>query len=234
MPTPSISRVKEVFEQWAMYDAVVQNDYMHHKEIVAALAERVGELKQPLRIIDLGCGDTGLATSAFRHANVERYRGVDLSESAVQRARGFLACWPERAESVAGNLVEFVAAVPDLSANVVLASYSLHHFATAQKIALVNHCYRILAPGGIFFWIDAVRDENDTRDSYLARLTSVMQNDWTGLSAEQRARGVDHVLESDFPETGSWMLDQVAHAGFKLGEPLFTDEFFSGWAFVKG
>ena len=233
MPTPSISRVKEVFEQWAMYDAVVQNDYMCHKEIVVALAERVGELKQPLRIIDLGCGDAGLATSAFRQANVEHYLGVDLSESAVQRARGFLACWRGRAEAVAGNLVEFVATVPDQSANVVLASYSLHHFATAQKIALVNHCFRILAPGGIFFWIDAVRRENETRDSYLARLTTVMQNDWTGLSAEYRARGVAHVLESDFPETASWMLDQVAEAGFQPGEKILSDEFFSGWAFVK-
>ena len=39
MPNPSFSRVKEVFEQWAMYDAVVQADYMAHKELVAALAE---------------------------------------------------------------------------------------------------------------------------------------------------------------------------------------------------
>jgi ubiquinone/menaquinone biosynthesis C-methylase UbiE len=233
MPTPSITRVKEVFEQWAMYDAVVRHDYMRHKEIVAALAERVAELNQPLRIIDLGCGDAGLATSAFRNANVAHYRGVDLSESAVERARDFLACWPGRAEAVSGNLVEFVATVPDQSANVVLASYSLHHFASAQKIALINHCYRILSPGGIFFWIDAVRSENDTRDAYLARLTTAMQRDWIGLSQEYRARGIAHVLESDFPETARWMQEQVARAGFQPGEPLLTDEFFAGWTYVK-
>ena len=100
MPNPSFARVKEVFEQWAMYDAVVQADYMHHNELAATLADWARKQTEPLRIVDLGCGDAWLATHAFREANVAQYRGVDVSDSAVERAREHVTIWPGRAEVV--------------------------------------------------------------------------------------------------------------------------------------
>jgi ubiquinone/menaquinone biosynthesis C-methylase UbiE len=233
MSTPSIARVKEVFEQWAMYDAVVQADYMRHAEIVAALASWARKNGQPLRIVDLGCGDAWLATHAFREANVEQYQGVDVSESSVERARTHVAIWPGRAEVTAGNLAEFLGRLPGESANVVLASYSLHHFLSDAKVALIAECRRILAVGGTVLWIDAVRRDEETRDAYIARLTHTMEHDWPALNDDQRARACAHVRESDFPETGPWMREQVEQAGFRLGDTLLSDEFFDGWAFVK-
>jgi ubiquinone/menaquinone biosynthesis C-methylase UbiE len=233
MATPSIARVKEVFEQWAMYDAVVQADYMRHAELVTALAAWARKFGKPLRIVDLGCGDAWLATHAFRDANVEQYHGVDVSESAVERAREHIAIWPGRAEVAAGNLAEFLSRLPDESANVVLASYSLHHFLSDAKIALIAECRRILVLGGTFLWIDAVRDSDETREAYIDRLTHTMQHDWPALTEDQRARACAHVRESDFPETGQWMREQVERAGFYLAETLLRDEFFDGWAFVK-
>jgi ubiquinone/menaquinone biosynthesis C-methylase UbiE len=233
MATPSIARVKEVFEQWAMYDAVVQADYMRHSELVAALGSWARTSGRPLRVVDLGCGDSWLATNAFRDAEIEKYRGVDVSESAVERAKGHVAIWPGRAEVVAGNLAEFLGGVADGSANVVLASYSLHHFLSDAKIALVAECHRILAPGGTFIWIDAVRREDEPRDAYIDRLTHTMECDWPALNQDQRARACAHVRESDFPETESWMRQHVEQAGFRLGETILSDEFFDGWAFVR-
>jgi ubiquinone/menaquinone biosynthesis C-methylase UbiE len=233
MPTPSIARVKEVFEQWAMYDAVVQADYMRHAEIVTALAGWARKIDRPLGIVDLGCGDAWLATHAFREANVERYQGVDVSESAVERARTHVAIWPGRAEVTAGNLAEFLGRLPSESANVVLASYSLHHFLSDAKDSLIAECHRISAAGGTLLWIDAVRREDETRDAYIDRLTHTMSNDWPALNDDQRARACAHVRESDFPETGRWMREHVEQAGFRLGDTLLSDEFFDGWAFVK-
>jgi len=233
MAVPSIARVKEVFEQWAMYDAVVQADYMRHAELVVALAEWAQKSGKPLRIVDLGCGDAWLATHAFREATVEQYRGVDVSDSAVERARQHVAIWPGRAEVVAGNLADFLGGLSDGSANIVLASYSLHHFLGDAKISLISECHRILAAGGTFIWIDAVRREDESRDEYIARLTHTMEHDWPALNADQRARACAHVRESDFPETGSWMHKQVEQAGFRLGSTILHDEFFDGWAFVQ-
>jgi len=232
MPAP-FARVKETFEQWAMYDAVIQADYMNHAELVATLADWARKQAKSLQIVDLGCGDAWLATHAFRDANVEWYHGVDVSDSAVERARDNTAIWPGRAEVVAGNLAESLHAQPDSSANVVLASYSIHHFSSDAKIALIADCRRVLARGGTFLWIDAVRNDNESRDAYISRLTSVMQHDWTKLTEDQRMRACTHVRESDFPETGSWMRDQVQAAGFQLADTILENEFFDGWAFTK-
>lgn len=91
-----VERVKEVFEQWAMYDAVVRNDYMCHAELASGLDAWATRFGRPLRIIDLGSSDSWLATHAFREAEVDHYLGVDLAESSIERARGNVAIWPGR------------------------------------------------------------------------------------------------------------------------------------------
>jgi SAM-dependent methyltransferase len=233
MTDPDVARVKEVFEQWAMYDAVVRHDYMHHAELVQTLGDWAAKFGKPLRIIDLGSSDSWLATHAFRNASVEHYLGVDLAESSIERARGNVAIWPARAELVCGNLADVLAAQSSSSANVALASYSLHHFLTGDKLKLVDEVWRILAPGGALLWIDAVRDDGESRDGYIDRLTHTMSHDWVGLSVEQRERGVTHVRTSDFPETKAWMFEHIEAAGFRPGGALLEQEFFDGWVFLK-
>jgi ubiquinone/menaquinone biosynthesis C-methylase UbiE len=228
----SFSRVKETFDAWSMYQTVVDAGYMYHAEIVATLAAWAIKQTEPLRIIDLGCGDSGLSTQAFAKADVASYRGVDVSDASAL-AQTNIVIWPGRAEVVAGNLADFLHNAPDSSANVVLGSYSIHHFSTAAKIDIIRDCHRVLAPGGTFIWIDAVRLADESRDAYVARLTDVMANDWTALTLDQRDKACTHVRECDFPETASWMLDEVAAAGFAPPQPLLTEDFFAGWAFTK-
>jgi ubiquinone/menaquinone biosynthesis C-methylase UbiE len=233
MTEPDVALVKEVFEQWAMYDAVVRNGYMHHAELGRALSDWAEVFGRPLRIVDLGSSDSWLATHAFRQANVEHYLGVDLAESSIERARSNVTIWPGKAELVCGNLADVLAAQPDGSANLALASYSLHHFSTNDKVKLISEVWRLLAPGGAFIWIDAVRREGEPREAYINRLTESMAADWTGLTIDQRERGVTHVRTSDFPETKSWMLEHVEAAGFEPGGTLLQEQFFVGWVFNK-
>jgi ubiquinone/menaquinone biosynthesis C-methylase UbiE len=228
----SFSRVKETFDAWSMYQAVVDADYMHHAEIAATLAGWAQNHPEPLRIIDLGCGDAGLATHAFAKANVASYRGVDVSDASAL-AQTNIAVWPGRADVVAGNLADFLHHTPDVSANLILGSYSIHHFATEAKKEIIRDCYRVLAPGGTFIWIDAVRRTDETHDGYIARLTTAMANDWTALTVGQRDKACTHVRECDFPETSSWMLDHVAAAGFTDPTPILKQKFFDGWTFTR-
>ena len=65
------------------------------------------------------------------------------------------------------------------------------------------------------------------------RLTTVMQDDWTALSLDQRRRAVQHVLTSDYPETEAWMQTHAAQAGFQPGVRILEDQFFGTWKFVK-
>ena len=230
---PSFARVKETFEQWAMYEAVVEHDYMLHAELIDLLGRWAAKFGKPLKILDLGCGDAYLPTQAFRAADVKKYDGVDLSESAVERARQHLEIWPGRFHVANGNLMEHFGNVPEASKNLVLASYSLHHFHSPQKYAILTECRRVLEPGGTLIWIDAVMREGESRDQYLTRQTEWFRHDWTGLTPEQREKVVAHVWESDFPETAAWMNGATTQAGFAAGEPLLEGEFFAAWKFCR-
>jgi ubiquinone/menaquinone biosynthesis C-methylase UbiE len=233
MSAQSFARVKATFDQWAMYDAVVQANYMYHRESVAALSSWAKKQTQRLKIIDLGCGDAWLATHAFRDAKIASYLGVDVSTSAVERAQQHAAIWNNQVKVVAGNLADILHALPNDSANVILASFSIHHFATDAKIAIIADCHRVLSPGGTFIWIDAVRRNNETRENYLNRLTQKMQRDWTALTPDQRAVACTHVLESDFPEADRWMLEEMFEIGFSQTAIILQTEFFQGSIFNK-
>lgn len=230
---PSFARVKDTFEEWAMYEAVVEHNYMLHVELIDVLGRWAAASGRPLAILDLGCGDAYLPTQAFRAAEVKEYSGVDLSESAIERAREKLSLWSGRANLTCGNLLEYIGSVPDASKNLVLASYSLHHFHNPQKEAILAECHRVLEPGGTLVWIDAVMRDGETRDEYLTRQTHAFRHEWIGLAEEQREKVVAHIWESDFPETAAWMNRATAEAGFTPGELMLGDELFAAWKFVK-
>ena len=228
----AVLAVKQTFEQRSMYDAVVAGNYMHHAELVAALAAWAKEFGRPLRIVDLGCGDASLAAKSFAGTPVERYIGVDLAESSIEQARLSTAAWAGRVELICGNLFDSMHEMTDGIANVVLASYSLHHFSTADKVKLLREIGRVLETHGVLLWIDAVRNEGESRDEYVNGLASVIKRDWTLLSVEERQRAAEHVLSSDFPETVGWMMEQTAAAGFHPGNVLLQAKSFCGWTFL--
>lgn len=227
----AFARVKETFEGWELYEAVVRHNYMLHAELIDALGRWAAAQGRPLAILDLGCGDARLPTQAFRAAEVREYDGVDLSGSAVERARRNVSLWPGRATVACGNLMDHLSGVPDASKNLVLASYSLHHFATPQKSAILAECRRVLVPGGVLIWIDVVLGEGESRDQSLTRQTHMFRHEWTGLTPEQREQVVAHVWEADFPETAAWMNEATAQLGFAPGERLLGDEFYAAWRF---
>lgn len=229
----SFANVKAVFEQRDMYSAVVDADYMFHRELVDALGKWAARAIAPLRIIDLGCSDAWVATHGFRTANVESYRGVDISESSIDKARENLAIWSGRAEVVVGNLADVLHAMPAGSATLVLGSYSIHHFSSDAKLVLLREIHRVLASHGTFIWIDAVRRNDESRDEYIDRLTHHMANDWTALTPEQREAAGKHVRESDFPETEAWMMAEIDLAGFARTATVLKTEYFDGWEFTK-
>jgi ubiquinone/menaquinone biosynthesis C-methylase UbiE len=230
----AVKAVKQVFEQRSMYDAVVTGNYMHHAKLVAALGAWAQEFGRPLRIVDLGCGDASLAAKSFAGATVEHYVGVDLAESSIEQARVSTAGWNGRVELICGNLFDALHGLADGRANVVLASYSLHHFSTADKVKLLREIGRVLESRGVLLWIDAVRDDGQSRDAYIDRLAGEIAHDWTLLSVEERQRTVEHVRSADYPETKAWMMEQTAAAGFTVELALLRGPLFEGWAFLKG
>lgn len=232
MSTIDSARVKAVFEQRSMYDAVVDGDYMFHAEIIAALGKWAADFGQPLRIVDLGCGDARVAVRGFADAEVASYTGVDLAESSIAEARTSTAGWNGRVELICGDLLDALRKTATSSANVVLASYSLHHFSTAEKRMLLIEIARVLEPQGVLLWIDAVRRGDESREAYIAQLTGEVMESWINLTVDERERASEHIRTADYPETEAWMMEAIAEAGFAVERTLFRGELFCGWAFL--
>ena len=158
---------------------------------------------------------------------------VDIAESSIEQSRANTAKWNGRVELICGNLFDSLYAMANGSANVVLASYSLHHFSTADKVKLLREIGRVLEPDGALLWIDAVRDEGESRDEFVNGLAGEIKRDWTLLSVEERQRAAEHVLTSDFPETEAWMMERMAAVGFGVADTLLREKLFRGWVFLR-
>ncbi|QDU93423.1 class I SAM-dependent methyltransferase [Lignipirellula cremea] len=229
MDDASLAEVRRVFEQWAVYDAIIQNDYMEHPQLIAQLQEQFPAGAGPLRIIDLGCGDSWLASRGFALADVAHYRGIDLSTEAITRARRNLSTWEDRVELIAGDLLQVTQTLPAGSADVVLMSYSLHHFGPEQKRTVLSQATHLLAPGGRLVLIDQIRGEDESREAYLERLATEIEVNWTALTPDQLQISLDHIKASDYPETASWLAETIQSLQLQPVATLLPENpFYSG------
>ena len=214
---------QEIFSEWVSYEKIVANDYMHHRDFIALLAEHVGhELEQPLAIVDLGCGDAQPVLPLLRGFEVGRYVGVDNSPAAIDRARQALAGlaipFELDCESMPGALAGL-----DGPFDLAIASYSLHHLDTEQKEHALRECRRLLRPGGMLGVIDVFLEEGETREDYIQRWQRNARETFTALGADEIGTLLDHVASCDLPETVSEYRRLAAAAGFPAMTPLGKD-----------
>lgn len=214
---------QEIFSEWVSYEKIVANDYMHHRDFIALLAEHVGrELEQPLAIVDLGCGDAQPVLPLLREFEVGRYLGVDNSPAAIDRARRTLARlaipFELFCESMPGALADL-----DGPFDLAIASYSLHHLDRHQKRQALRECRRLLRPGGMLGVIDVFLEEGETREDYVRRWQQNARDTFTALGADEMETLLDHVGSCDLPETVEDYRRLAAAEGFPATTPLRQD-----------
>ncbi|MCO6044950.1 class I SAM-dependent methyltransferase [Aeoliella sp. ICT_H6.2] len=227
-PTPL-----EIFAAWSLYESVIAQNYMRHAELIEAVAPHAAQHPSPLRVLDLGCGDGYMAEEALKGAQVESYLGVDLSESGLERSAERLASIAGQVEVRACDIRAAVREPMEPAPNLVLASFSLHHYPVAEQEQLIADCYLALAPGGQFVWIDARRGRSESRTEYLQRFHDVLLPSWTALSEEQWQEVREHMNEADFPVSDDEKLAMANAAGFGDPEQLYADDYFSAHLFRK-
>ncbi|MCP4192843.1 MAG: class I SAM-dependent methyltransferase [Planctomycetaceae bacterium] len=233
MNTPSLDQVKQVFEQWSLYDAIIQHNYMRHAELVDRLKQSVNDLPQPFDILDLGCGDSWISEHIFPSEMVHHYHGIDLSEAALNKADSQLAAWRGRTQFTCGDINTFLSEAATESCSIILMSYSLHHLSSEQKRQVLHSAHRVLRQDGHLLWIDLFRQDQEDRDTYLRRLCNHIRTDWTALTPEQNRQAVDHVNASDFPESEGWMQTETKQAGLSLSRCIYQDVYFGAWDYQK-
>lgn len=129
----SVQSSQEFFDHWDTYHKVVAGDYMFHREIGEELKRALGARFSGRRFafLDLGCGDATALAPLLQDATPSRYKGVDLSETALALAARTLEALPCPVTLGHGDIL---AALAEHDAyDVIYSSFVLHHLATEQK-----------------------------------------------------------------------------------------------------
>lgn len=205
----------EIFDLWDTYKKVVDNDFMFHR----ALSEEVGRALstrfdgRAYSMLDLGCGDASVLAPILMRVPPRSYKGVDLSDRALELARANLAALPCPVELAHGDMLSAVSGAATYDA--VHSSFVLHHLSTNEKAEFFKRAAGALAPDGMLLLVDTVRDEDETREDYLRHYLGWIATEWTGISSAEKDAIFEHITTSDWPEPVSILDAQARAAGLR-------------------
>jgi len=223
-PTLGEEAMQAFRDQWQVYQKVVDNNYLSHREVQGILHRQLAEtVGRPFRFLDLACGDASMTVAALQETAVTEYHGIDLSAPALAMAKNTV-------ESLSCNVRleqnDFVAAMRDRTepADVVYLGLSLHHLQTpADKQDFIRAVRSVIGESGLFLIFEPASLERETRPVYLERYESFIHSAWTALTPAEKNILWTHVRTCAFPEHPSVWTELGHDAGFTQVHDLFTD-----------
>ena len=197
------------FQGWQLYQSVVQNNLMEHRQIGTALRSVFESLDPELSVLDLGCGDSSMAIKALEGLRVSSYTGVDLTAPALEIARAnfrgtYSATW------VHANMVDYIARC-DQQFDVIMTSFAMHHLPADIKQAWLIDIAKHLTPSGRLLLVDTCCPAGMSRDETVQTYLDLIA-DWP-LSPADKATIATHMWSSDFPESEAFMDAALTCAG---------------------
>lgn len=208
-------------QQWRVYRALVDGNYLYHREAYACLHEfLVAHIPRPFRFLDIACGDASASVSALRGTSIASYVGIDQSGPALDLARRSLAALGCPFELEQRDFAEALRD-PCLSADVAWIGLSLHHFQTPEKLGIMRDVRRVVGDHGSFLIYEDVSPDGEDRAGWLRRW-DLQEPDWIGYAPEDWVALCEHVHAADYPETVSGWLRLAEEAGFGAARELFV------------
>ena len=214
---PQFEQASEIFRtSWGLYSKVVEHDYMSHQRLNSAVRAAVMAHfgQHHLRLIELGCGDAAQTAQIFRDLPVDDYQGCDLSDIALDYAKGNLSGLAASTELVCVDLLSFLRG-REQPVDIIYASFALHHLSLPDKQDFAVQALRLLKPRGLAIIVDVFREAHQSRPGYLDAYLSVVRDQWHALDGPELAALEAHVRDNDFPETVDTYLSICEAAGLR-------------------
>ncbi|HIL41646.1 MAG TPA: class I SAM-dependent methyltransferase, partial [Methylococcales bacterium] len=105
-----------------------------------------------LNIVELGCG-TGITTLSLLSAcKGIALTAIDNEPTMLNQAKHSLLDYvkSKQLSLVENDALSALSALPDNSVDVIASAYTLHNFLNDYRNEVIEQCYRVLAPGGLF------------------------------------------------------------------------------------
>jgi len=213
-----------LFEEWQGYRKVVDNDYMSHQRFFRCAKQQLQQrFRNPVAILDLGCGDAAPIQDLLKELNVNHYCGVDDSQEALSRAEICLSSLAVPHELCHGDLLETLQSRRERY-DVIVASYSIHHMVDGEtKERVLRECRRLLSPKGLMLVIDVFLSDGESRETYLKRWEHNARSTFNALNDSELTMLIEHIRSCDYPESLATYEDIGARAGFDRVASLAED-----------
>jgi ubiquinone/menaquinone biosynthesis C-methylase UbiE len=222
-PTES---TKQFFDQWQLYQQIIERNYMAHQGIHQVIQQLIQQqFITPFQFLDLGCGDAQAIAATLAHSQIASYTGVDLSPNALQLAAKNLTAIG-KTELICDDFLSYLQSqlnTRQFQFDIIHFGFSLHHLLLPEKQQAFQYCYTLLKPSGYLLIYDVFRQPDQSRDDYIQAYLTVANRDWTGLSSQQIQAIADHIQECDFPESLTKLSVIAQAAGFLPPSSLFAD-----------
>ena len=187
---------------------------MFHREIYAGIAHHLKLRKShgPYRMLDLGCGNARYLAPCLMQDPPALYEGVDLSESALAEARGYLAGLSCPVSLKQGGLLE-AAEATEKRWDVIFSGFAVHHLTPAEKARFFRAAGRGLSDGGWLLMVDVVREEDQSREVFLEGYLRFMRENWKKIPHAELESACAHVETCDYPENMATLIEMAKASG---------------------
>lgn len=226
MPQTMVQSATQLFtDNWKIYQKIINQNYMLHREFAAKGNTAFKKLKslEPFKVLDLGCGDAQLISEQLSVFEIDSYIGYDLSATALALASKNLESNNITYELCQGAM-EMLLDTTTSSFDIIHSSFAIHHLGDSGKKTFLKKCFQKLSPGGLFIIIDVFRDavslETYKRD-YISRIRS----HWNYLPDNEKDMIIDHILRYDYPADISIFKLWAKEAGFTVTTATVKDSF---------
>ena len=213
--------------QWIVYQKILKGNYMGHREIYDVLHQLlINYFQKPFKILELGCGDASFSSQALSNTLVESYKGVDLSQTALEIATSNMAqiqCSQSFIEGDFSKVVSELVKNQQGSFDAILISFALHHLLLEQKDSIIGDFSNLLTADGVFILIDVCRKQEEDRGSYITRYLEDIEQNWSLISPKEYLLLADHIRLNDFPESQETLHEIAQKHNFNRFECLYRD-----------
>jgi ubiquinone/menaquinone biosynthesis C-methylase UbiE len=219
-----LQEVKGFFDQWNIYQKVIQNNYMFHEQIHQALHKLFLEhfQQEPFSILDLGCGDSSSIAKTLKDIPISCYHGIDISEIALEASKKNFGSSSFDIVLSQGEFFEITNQLK-IKFDVIMSGYSLHHLPLWQKEIIFGNCRKNLKKSGIFLVYDLIKKEDENREKYLERYWDNCTNNRKEMTLKELENSKKHIFEGDIPESIETLNHLASKHGFQKVRVLYRD-----------
>ncbi len=214
---------KIFIKNWSIYRKIIAYDNMSHLSGYSKLKQIIiDEMGKPFSFVDLACGDAYYSSKILIETNARKYTGLDISEQALSLATENFKGSQIEAEFIKADFIDFPEYI-DSEADVIWVGFSVHHLDRDEKLEFMRNIGEVLANGGIFMLYEPILLEGEDLKQYYIRFKRTFDEYWKGLDPEESDYLLEHVRETEKPETREGWIALGKEAGFSTAEKVFSE-----------